>query len=91
MSHENDYAVTVTVAGITSVLNNLLRGQKTNPDERKRLYPSDRSFDRIPILYNTSFDFGKEYSTSGGYSGGGGGGGGGRGGGGGSGGRNQTT
>ena len=83
MSQENDYAVTVTVAGITSVLNNLLRGQKTNPDERKRLYPSDRSFDRIPILYNTSFDFGKEYSTSGGYGGGGGGGGGGRGGGGG--------
>lgn len=77
LTHQNDYSVSVTVAGITSVLKNLLRGQKTNPDERKRLYPADRSFNRIPILYNTTFDFGKEYSASGGYNGGGGGGGGG--------------
>ncbi len=81
LTHGNDYAVTVTVAGLTSVLNNMLRGQKTNPDERKRRYPNDKSFDRIPILFNTTFDFGKEY-TGGGGGYGGGGGGGGRGGGG---------
>jgi hypothetical protein len=78
LTHENDYSVTVTVAGLTSVLSNMLRGQKTNPDERKRIYSADKSFDRIPILFNTTFDFGKEYTTGGNYGGGPGGGGGNR-------------
>ena len=78
LSKQNDYTVTITVASLTTVLKNKITGQRTNPDERKRLYPNDKSFDRIPILYNTSFDFGKEYApgSTGGYNGGGSGGGG---------------
>lgn len=74
LSKQMDYAVTVTCASQLTVLSNKISGQRTNPEDRKRLFPADRSFNRIPILYNTSFDFGKEYSTSGGYGGGGGGG-----------------
>jgi len=83
LSKQMDYAVTVTLASQLTVLSNKISGQRTNPEDRKRLFPADRSFNRIPILYNTSFDFGKEYTGGGGgYYGGGGGGGGGRGGGG---------
>jgi len=74
LSKQMDYAVTVTLASQITVLSNKISGQRTNPEDRKRLFPADRSFNRIPILYNTSFDFGKEYSAGGGGYGGGGGG-----------------
>ena len=77
ITKENDYAVTVTVASINTVLQNTVRGQKTDPTDRHRFFPDDDCFNRIPDIYNTPFDFGKEYSASGGYTGGGGGGGGG--------------
>ena len=67
--------VTVTCASINSILENRVSGQRTNPDDRKRLFPNDEVFDRVPELYNISFDFGKEYQGYG-YGGGGGGGGG---------------
>jgi hypothetical protein len=44
------------------------------------LFPNDAVFDRVPELFNISFDFGKEYQGYG-YGGGGGGGRGGGGGG----------
>ena len=69
-------SVTVTCASINTILENKVTGQRTNPDDRKRLFPSDAVFDRVPELYNISFDFGKEYQGYG-YGGGGGGGGGG--------------
>ena len=78
LSKQMDYAVTVTLASQLTVLSEKITGQRTNPEDRNRLYPNDKSFDRIPILFNTSFDFGKEYSTGGGYGGGPGNGGGGR-------------
>ena len=73
LNKQMDYAVTVTLASQLTVLSEKITGQRTNPEDRKRLFPSDKSFDRVPILYNTQFDFGKEYSASGGYGGGGGG------------------
>lgn len=75
LNKQMDYAVTVTLASQLTVLSEKISGQRTNPDDRKRLFPSDKSFDRVPILFNTSFDFGKEYNAGGGYGGGGGGGG----------------
>jgi len=70
-------SVTVTCASINTILENKITGQRTNPDDRKRLFPNDAVFDRVPDLYNVSFDFGKEYKPGGGGYGGGGGGGGG--------------
>ena len=72
-------SVTVTCASINTLLENRLSGQRTNPDDRARLFPNDQVFARVPELYNISFDFGKEYQGYG-YGGGGGRGGGGGGG-----------
>jgi len=74
-------SVTVTCASINSLLENRIAGQRTNPQDRERLFPNDAVFDRVPELFNISFDFGKEYKAGGGGYGGGGGRGGGGGGG----------
>ena len=75
--------ITVSCSNIQTILKNQISGRRTNPDELHRTTgpTTDKVFDNIPNLYNTSFDFGKEYSQFGG-SGGGGYGGGGTGGGG---------
>lgn len=70
-------SVTITCASINTLLENRTTGQRTNPDDRKRLFPNDQVFDRVPELYNISFDFGKPYQAGGGGYGRGGGGGGG--------------
>ena len=75
LSKQMDYAVTVTLASQLTVLSEKITGQRTNPEDRKRLFPADKSFDRVPILFNTAFDFGKEYTGGGNYGGGPGGGG----------------
>tara|TARA_R100001463_G_scaffold73080_2_gene126937 strand:- start:487 stop:1137 length:651 start_codon:yes stop_codon:yes gene_type:complete len=68
LNKQMDYAVTVTLASQLTVLSEKITGQRTNPEDRKRLFPADKSFDRVPILFNTAFDFGKEYTGgSGGY------------------------
>lgn len=73
--------MSIMTSSINTVLKNKIKGQRTNPTERKRLYSGDKIFDKVPDLYNTAFDFGREYSGGGGYGGGTGGGGGGGGGG----------
>ena len=78
-------SVGIAVSSINTILENRVNGQRTAPGDREQFFPGDNTFDRVPIINNTQFDFGKEYSGGGGY-GGGGGGGRGRGGGGG---RNQ--
>ncbi len=75
LSKQMDYAVTVTLASQLTVLSEKITGQRTNPEDRKRLFPADKSFDRVPILFNTAFDFGKEFTGGGNYGGGPGGGG----------------
>jgi len=69
-------SVTVTCASINSILETRISGQRTNPADRARLFATDQVFNRVPELYNISFDFGKEYKAGGGGYGGGGGGGG---------------
>lgn len=75
-------AVTISCASINTILENKVAGQRSNPADREKFFPGDGTFDRVPDLMGVSFDFGKEYSGTGGYQGGGGGRGGGRGGGG---------
>ena len=61
--------ITVTCASINTLLENRVRGQRTNGTDRRRFYPGDISFDRVKDLQNVSFDFGKEYSGGRGYGG----------------------
>lgn len=69
--------ISVSVASINTLLENLISGQRTNPVDRDKFYSGDGTFDRVPVLHNTKFDFGREYTGGTGYGGGGGGGGGG--------------
>lgn len=77
INNEETATITVVTSSINTILKNKISGQRTNPEERKRLVAGDKIFDRIPDLFNTSFDFGAEYKGGGGGTGGGGGGGGG--------------
>jgi hypothetical protein len=73
LEKRNDYGVTVTCASIWTLLQTQISGQRTEPNNRRRLYPSDGSFDRIPDLYQSTFNFGREGSSGGNYTGGSGG------------------
>ena len=64
---DSTIAVTINCASLNSLLENKICGQRTNPSDRRRFYPGDISFDRVPMLQNTSFDFGKKYSGGTGY------------------------
>ena len=69
-------SVGISVASINTILENRINGQRTTPQDRARHFPGDTTFARVPIINNTAFDFGKDFSYGGGYGGGGGGGGG---------------
>lgn len=75
--------VAITCASINTILENKVSGQRTAPIDRRKFFSGDATFDRVPDLVGVQFDFGREYTSTGGGYNGGGGGGGGRGGGGG--------
>jgi len=80
MAKQNTNSITISVASLNQLLETKVKGQFTNPESRKRLFPNDQIFDRVPDLQNLHFDFGKEMKSGGNYGGGGAGGGGGGGG-----------
>lgn len=66
--------IQVSCASINTILETKLAGQRTNPADRKKYYPTDNTFGRVPDLMGVQYDFGREYRPgSGGYTGGGGG------------------
>ena len=50
--------ITLDCASTVSVLANKFAGRRTNPDDMRALYPNDASFDRVPNLARSNFDFG---------------------------------
>ena len=72
LAKQNTNSVTITVASLNQLLQSKIKGQLTNPEDRKRLFANDQIFDRIPDLQNLHFDFGKEFTSGGNYGGGGG-------------------
>lgn len=71
VNNEETATITVITSSINTILKNKISGQRTNPEERKRLVPGDKIFDRVPDLFNTAFDFGAEYVGARGGAGGG--------------------
>jgi hypothetical protein len=53
----------VSAASIRRILENRMAGIKTNPSSWQRFYPNDTSMNRVPVIANTFFDFGKEPQT----------------------------
>ena len=50
--------ILLTCASTVDVLNNKISGRRTNPVDQKAAYPGDTSFDRVPNLANSNFNFG---------------------------------
>lgn len=50
--------IVMTCASNLQLLNNKVRGRKTNPSDQQALYPTDTCFDRIPALTKANFNFG---------------------------------
>lgn len=40
------------------IIQNRVAGRRTNPDDQKKLYPTDISMDRVPSLVDANFNFG---------------------------------
>lgn len=52
--------ITLQCSGSVEMLQNKISGRKTNPTSMKRFFPTDVSFDRVPSLENTQFNFGED-------------------------------
>ncbi len=76
VSGDRTNSIAVSCASINTILENKVAGQRTAPEDRKRFFPTDNTFYRVPQLQGVQFDFGREFNGSGGGGGGGYGGGG---------------
>lgn len=50
--------LTLTCSSIVELLSNKVTGRRTNPIDMKQFYPTDVSFDKVPALANSNFNFG---------------------------------
>jgi len=50
--------LTIVSTNIIEMLDNKITGRRTNPTDERLLYPTDASFDRIPGLARSNFNFG---------------------------------
>ena len=62
---DNTKTVVITCSSVNGILERQISGRRTNPTDHRALYPNDDSMDRVPIISNTAFDFGKPYVASG--------------------------
>lgn len=52
------FTITFVATSVIDLLNNKVTGRRTNPIDEKEFYPTDESFDRIPALAKSNFNFG---------------------------------
>jgi hypothetical protein len=48
----------LTCTSVVELLSNKVSGRRTNPLDMKQWYPTDESFDRVPSLAKSNFNFG---------------------------------
>lgn len=51
-------SIILQATSVVDLLNNKISGRRTNPLDQKDLYPNDQSFDRVPALAKSNFNFG---------------------------------
>jgi hypothetical protein len=51
-------ALILTVSNFISLLENKFVGRRTSPTDQDALFPGDKSFDRVPALAKSNFNFG---------------------------------
>jgi hypothetical protein len=54
-------SVSLQCSNINAVIEKRLGGRRTNKEEQRRRYPNDTSMDRVRVISNKPFDFGKPY------------------------------
>ena len=50
--------ITLQIDSIVGYLQDKIVGRQTNPESMKTFYPTDTSFDRVPVLKNQAWNFG---------------------------------
>ncbi len=55
---DGSVVITLTATSIINQLNNKVAGRRTNPIDQAEFYPGDQSFDRVPALAKSNFNFG---------------------------------
>lgn len=58
VSRTSSNTIIFTASSIVDVLDNKISGRKTNPSSMKKYYPTDTSFDKVPTIENSYFNFG---------------------------------
>ena len=53
----------VICSSVIGIIDRKISGRRTNQTDQRLLYPTDESMDRVAVISNTSFDFGKPYSA----------------------------
>lgn len=59
VDNTSTFTLGLEVENILSQLTKKTSGRRTNPLDEKKFFATDISFDRVPIIKNASFDFGK--------------------------------
>lgn len=55
---EGELVIAITVTSVVDQLTNKIAGRRTNPIDQQEFYPNDESFDRVPQLSKSNFNFG---------------------------------
>ena len=61
----NEITCVITCASVFGIIERKITGRRTNSTDHRFFYPNDDSMDRVAVISNTSFDFGKPYTGSG--------------------------
>lgn len=57
-ARDGTFTITFVATNVIELLNNKVTGRRTNPLDQKEFYPTDESFDRVPSLSRSNFNFG---------------------------------
>ena len=55
---DSDFSISFVCTSTLGILVSQTAGRRTNPVDMKRLYSTDTSFDRVPEIRNSNFNFG---------------------------------
>ena len=69
LSLTESYTCVLNLTSILGIIERRIAGRRTNTTDQKNFYPTDTGMDRVNVISNTAFDFGRPY-TGGGTGGG---------------------
>jgi hypothetical protein len=55
---DSDFSISFICSSVLGILLTQTAGRRTNPVDMQRLYPSDTSFNRVPNIRNSNYNFG---------------------------------